>query len=193
VTTTVKEPPAEAKHQHEDSALAMLCAEFSAQGRPARVVEHPDRQPGSPLTVDAILDIDGDCWAVDHCLVSRARTLPTAMSVAEKKLLPCLQGLADRYGVGLYVSYLPQTVEPNRKARKANGIGAYYESLLAYAEQTARSGEAYLGDDGMARKCIRSAMGGSVIDRLSCWHPSPTRPEASASATRSPPACASRC
>jgi hypothetical protein len=142
---------AEGKALHEDGALSALCAELTAQGRLAVIVEHPDRQPGSGLTVDAILDVDGVRWAVDHCLLSRASELPTRMTVAEKSLRDRLDAIALRFGVRLFVAYLPQPVAQDRKTRRINGIGSYYEALLTHAERAARTREPYLGSDGMAQ------------------------------------------
>ena len=72
-----------AKEQHEDSALRALSDELRAQGHQVTVIANPDRGDSHPLTVDAIIEIDGTEWAVDHMLLSRPDNLQPAMAEAE--------------------------------------------------------------------------------------------------------------
>lgn len=70
----------DAKAQHEESALQELVNELKARGRQARITGRPDIDGHPVLTTDAVLEIDGREWAVDHCLVSRESDLPPAMA-----------------------------------------------------------------------------------------------------------------
>jgi hypothetical protein len=74
------------KYDHEDAALQALCDELIARGSSAEITAYPDRDPQHPLTVDALINISGTEWAVDHCLLSRPPLLPPALKMAKETL-----------------------------------------------------------------------------------------------------------
>jgi hypothetical protein len=119
------------KESHEDSAIAALCDELAARGRQVRLLGNPDRDRGrsnTRLTVDALIEIDGTAWAVDHCLVSRPPELPAAMRYAGKALWKPLEELAGSTHTGMAVQYQPQ-------------VDAYYAEVLRLAGQACKTGK----------------------------------------------------
>lgn len=148
-----------AKSDHEDTALAAFCDELTARGCRVRVTAHPDRYPGHPLSVDALIDIDGEEWAIDHCLLSRPPQLPPAMNAAEAALQTKLDQIAHQHGRVIVASYLPQT------GTKGQQWGAaYYDKLIELAEQAAATEGLTSGDDGFATvQAIPSQTPGAVL------------------------------
>ncbi len=128
---------------HEEGALQALVGELRARGRDAKLVARPDVDGHPELTTDAIIDIDGREWAVDHCLVSRPEELPPAMAQAEAMLRSRLQVVAEQYQCGLHVSYLPQAQD----GRSRRDIERYYEDVIQTATLAARTGEIQGGSD----------------------------------------------
>ncbi|PKV77098.1 hypothetical protein [Streptomyces sp. TLI_146] len=120
------------KEQHEDKALASLVAALTAQGYAAAVTARPDQIPDHPLTVDAIVTIDGVDWAVEHSLLSREGRLVPATDEGERALQRPLEKIARQYGCALVVSYQPQTRENS---------SSYYPAVIELARAAASSGE----------------------------------------------------
>ncbi|MER5985729.1 hypothetical protein [Streptomyces sp. NPDC001787] len=134
-----------AKEDHEDAAIGALCDELTARGLETRIVAHPDRDKNHPLTVDAVISIAGDEWAVDHCLLSRPSLLPAAMKATEKALGIEIEKIAKEHGRMIVVSYLPQTGAHGQK------WGAdYYRGLRELAVKAAVIDGLVAGDDGFA-------------------------------------------
>jgi hypothetical protein len=132
-----------AKEQHEDQALAELVDELTARGRKASIVRYPDRDKLDPaLTVDAIIQIDGHDWAVDHFLLSRPSDLPPARADGERHLQPRLDAIAQANNIGLLVSYLPHSKEKH----SAQQIQEYYEHVVKMADQAAKT-KCFIGSD----------------------------------------------
>jgi hypothetical protein len=104
----------------------------------------PDIDGHRALTTDATVAIDGNEWAVDHCLVSREPDLPPAMAQAEKALSSRLQAIAEAHKCGLAVSYLPQA----RSGHSRQEIEDYYNEVTATVEAAAKSEEISVGNDG---------------------------------------------
>ncbi|WP_329553666.1 hypothetical protein [Streptomyces sp. NBC_00696] len=134
-----------AKSEHEDEALRLFCSELTARGFQATITSHPDRDPHHPLSVDALISVDGDEWAVDHCLLSRAQNLPAAMKAAEAALQAKLDQIAVANGQMIVASYLPQTGTLGERW----GEG-YYERIIDLAKQAVTAGGLVAGDDGFA-------------------------------------------
>lgn len=134
----------DAKEQHEESALQELVNELKARGRQARITGRPDIDGHPVLTTDAVLEVDGREWAVDHCLVSREADLPPAMAQADKTLSARLQPVADAHSRGLAVSYLPQAKASHTKKEIEN----YYDEVVRTAETAAGTGQMAVGHDG---------------------------------------------
>jgi hypothetical protein len=133
------------KEQHEDQALAELVDELNARGRKATIVRHPDRDKlDTGLTVDAIIQIDGRDWAVDHFLLSRSSDLPPARAAGERELQPRLDAVAQTHKTGLLVSYLPQSKEKY----SAQQIQDYYNHVVKVAEDAAATRSFVGSDDG---------------------------------------------
>ncbi|OLE28816.1 MAG: hypothetical protein AUG49_01300 [Catenulispora sp. 13_1_20CM_3_70_7] len=114
------------KQDHEDAALAALVDELTGRGKSVRITDHPDRSPGNTLTVDALIDIDGTIWAVDHCLVSRPPQLPPAVANAEKLLEPALEALAVKEQCRIVASFAPISGKTG-KAQDAT----FYQDMIA--------------------------------------------------------------
>src|SRR5262249_125992 len=110
----------------------------------ARITGRPDIDGHPVLTTDAVLEIDGREWAVDHCLVSREPDLPPAMAQAEKTLLARLQPVADAHKCGLAISFLPQAKSGQTKKEGEN----YYDEVVRTAETAAETGQMAMGSDG---------------------------------------------
>jgi hypothetical protein len=125
-----------AKEAHEDEALVALADELNSRGRKAVIVRSPDRDPSDPLTVDAIIRIDGQDWAVDHCMLSSPPDLPGALTAAEKALQPRLDAVAEQYQCGLIVTYQPQSKARHDKQH----IDDYYDEVVRAAERAAQTG-----------------------------------------------------
>jgi hypothetical protein len=134
----------DAKALHEEGALQALVNELKARGRDARMTGRPDIDGHPALTTDATMEIDGNEWAVDHCLVSREPDLPPAMAQAEKTLSSRLQAIAEAHKCGLAVSYLPQA----KSGHSRQEIEDYYNEVTATAEAAAKSEEISVGTDG---------------------------------------------
>lgn len=132
------------KALHEEGALQALVNDLKARGRDAKITGRPDIEGHQVLTTDAILEIDGREWAVDHCLVSREPDLPPAMAQAEKTLLSRLQAVAEAHKCRLTVSYLPQA----KSGRSRQEIEDYYNEVIGTAETAAKSGQMSAGSDG---------------------------------------------
>lgn len=116
------------KQDHEDAALAALVDELTGRGKSVRITDHPDRISGNTLTVDALIDIDGTVWAVDHCLVSRPPQLPPAVAYAEKVLEPALDSLAVKEQCRIVASFAPLSGNTG-KAQDA----IFYQDMIAKA------------------------------------------------------------
>ena len=131
------------KDDHEDGALQALCEELIARGNHAHITAHPDRDRGHPLTVDAMINIDGTEWAVDHCLLSRPQLLPPAMKAAEVALQTRLDAIAKEHKRLIFASYLPQTGVKGEKWG-----AAYYDRIVKLAgEAVAMDAPVVVGDD----------------------------------------------
>ena len=124
------------KSDHEDAALQALCAELQARGHDATITTRPDADPRHPLTVDALFTVDGEEWAVDHCLLSRPPLLRPALNAAEAALKDKLGALAREHGCLISVSYLPQTGE-----RGTRWGEDYYNDLIEMAKEAIETGQ----------------------------------------------------
>jgi hypothetical protein len=127
------------KTDHEDRALAALVRALSGTGHQARVASHPDRDNSVSLTVDALVDLDGTQWAVDHCLLSRDDRIPGARQGTEKRLQEPLEAIARQTGVALSVTYQPHA---------GPDTAAYCETILDMARAVAVDGQTRYRDDG---------------------------------------------
>jgi hypothetical protein len=139
------------KYDHEDAALQTLCDELIARGSRAEITTHPDRDLKHPLTVDALISINGTEWAVDHCLLSRPQLLPTAMEAAEAALQTRLDAIAQEHRCLIFASYLPQTGVKGEKWG-----AAYYDRIVELAEEAATTSATMVtGDDtfSMVQTC----------------------------------------
>ncbi|MFJ8347648.1 hypothetical protein ACIQ9J_14990 [Streptomyces sp. NPDC094153] len=133
------------KSEHEDEALRLLCSELTARGLQATITAHPDRDPCHLLSVDALISVDGEEWAVDHCLLSRAQSLPTAMRAAEGALQAELDQIAVASGHMIVASYLPQTGALGERWGED-----YYKRIIELSKQAVAGREWVHGDDGFA-------------------------------------------
>jgi hypothetical protein len=127
-------------------ALAALLDELAGRGRQVTIVDHPDGGVPGRMTVDAIIQIDGQKWAVDHCLLSRPPDLPPALAAAEAALQSRLDAVVNTYRCGLIVSYLPQA--NNRHSKQQ--ITDYYDQVVKLGEQAARTNDYATGEDRFA-------------------------------------------
>jgi len=137
--------PMTATSDQEDAALQAFCDELTARGHQTRITCNPDRDQHHHLTVDALIDIDGEQWAVDHCLLSRPPQLPPAMKNAEAALQTRLDAIAQEHGRMIVASYLPQTGAVGQQWGTA-----YYDKLIELAKQAVTTDGLVGGDDGFA-------------------------------------------
>ena len=77
-----------AAQAHEHDAIEGLCEAFERNGRPARVVSWPDTDPTEALTVDAIAEIAGGRWVIEHSRL----TVSNSFHRARKETLAALHG-----------------------------------------------------------------------------------------------------
>jgi hypothetical protein len=132
------------KSDHENAALQAFCDELTARGSLTEITAYPDRDPEHPLTVDALISINGTEWAVEHCLLSRPPQLPPALKKAEATLQPPLDAIAQAHNCVIHTSYLPQT-----GAKGEQWGAAYYDQIVKMAEQAAAMKPAWvMGEDG---------------------------------------------
>lgn len=169
------------KTDHEDRALAALVRALVDRGHHVQVVGHPDRVAADPLTVDALVEVDGVLWAVDHCLLSRDGRIPGARQVTEKGLQEQLEAVAASTGIALSVSYKPQTkaevtsyvakVVDMARAVAADGVARYDDghtsvALLPHAEPGEVALSAFLTMTGDAQLSHQIEEGiGKALDK----------------------------
>jgi len=132
----------EDKRKHEDDALSALVDELTSRGRQAAVVRNPDRVNADPLTVDAILSIDGQDWAVDHFVLAWQPDLVGALEAADRLLQPQLDALVQAHTCGLLVRYRPHSRDKYTRQQ----IADYYCAVVALAKDAVRTGDASLED-----------------------------------------------
>jgi hypothetical protein len=130
------------KEDHEDRALNTLIRTLAGLGHDALIVTHPDRDPSHPLTVDALLNIDGTEWAVDHFLLSRDNRIPGARRSTEKRLRPALETIARAAGIALSISYRPHA---------GSDAAVYCASVIDLARAAAADGRTRYAGDGCTR------------------------------------------
>lgn len=114
----------------EERAVAALCAALTAAGRPAHPTgRQPDRDPEDPLTIDAVIDVNGVEHVVDVCSVTIDSRWPQAINRADLILTAALDQEAAAAGLVVDVTLVPQVGDPGQPW----GTG-YYEGII----QTAR-------------------------------------------------------
>lgn len=132
----MKHVPSQGSVAEEGRAIQLLCDTLTAAGQPASIVGRPDQDPTDPLTVDAVIDVDGRRWAVDVCAVTFSPKLLPAMQRGDAALRGPLEAIAAREGCGLRVAYVPQEGEPG----EADWGADYYKRIIEAAEGLAQQG-----------------------------------------------------
>jgi hypothetical protein len=128
---------------NEQVAILGLCAALRLRGTPATILKVPEDDPSDPLTVDALLRLDGQEWAVEHARVAYQSRLVPASDSVRRALQGPLEELTKGRGRGLWVSVLP----PPPPIGSPEGR-AYCERVRSVAEAALDSGEAAFDDDG---------------------------------------------
>jgi hypothetical protein len=78
----------------------------------AEMVGHPEDDPTCPLNVDALVDIDGVVWAVDHMRLVYEPDLVPAVDEVGEVLRAALERVAVEYDRYLVVVYVPPGLGP---------------------------------------------------------------------------------
>jgi hypothetical protein len=129
--------------------LNQLTAETGAEVGP---VSHPEDDPRNPLTVDALVEVDGESWAIDHMRLVYERTVIPSADDAHRRLRESLREVARRHGRSLNVAVLP----PRRHcAMTGEQINAYYARIVAKAEESAASGQNWFDLDATTSVQVR--------------------------------------
>ena len=137
------------KSELEHSRLAI---EALADMLHAVVLGHPEDDPSKwdTLTVDAVLDIGGVQWAVEHLRVTWEPSVTPARSDVERHLRPRLEALARAHHVGLYVGLYPT---------RGDERSGQYDEIVAIAERVCRSRQDHYGADGFTIVVVISDVG----------------------------------
>lgn len=145
------------KKDLEDEALAALATALNESGRAARLTTNPDRDPEHPLTVDAVFEIDGQAWAVEHTRLTFAQSGPAASTSAERRLRPRLESIAVKSGRSMMVGIAPHLA--NNDAHDAE--------VIAMAERAAATGQDQWGEGAFPSvQLIAGSAGASPIVEL---------------------------
>jgi hypothetical protein len=117
------------RRTYERAALEELALELTRQGRPATVTGWPedDGPRADGLTVDALYEMAGRTWAVEHTRVTFGEKVEPHRQEAERELRAPLTALARDHDRSLLV-----LVE--RPAGDARARQAYFASVCALAE-----------------------------------------------------------
>ncbi len=153
-----------------------FCEALSAQtGMSVTVLSHPEDDPSHLLKVDALLDIDGEVWALDHVRLVYDRQLIPAIDDIEDSLHAALEKLATEHDGYLVVSYLPPGLSPaarhpgraGRRARESEK-GAFVARIVALAEQALTTGQDRFLHEGITtvRLALQPNPSGQRVDLL---------------------------
>jgi hypothetical protein len=128
--------PSKAELDHSRAAIRTL-----ADTMQAVVLGYPEDDPDewSGLTVDGVLDVGGERWAVEHVRATWEPSTTPAVTDAIDRLLPRLDQIAERHQRGIHVGVYPA----RGKARAAQ-----YDEVVARAERAAATGHDVFDDDG---------------------------------------------
>ena len=119
-----------ADQRFDRRAVYEFCEALSAQtGMSVTVLSHPEDEPSHSLNVDALLDIDGEVWAMDHVRLVYDRQLIPAIDDIEDSLRTALEKLAEEHDGYLIVSYLPPDLSP--AARQPTTVEEWAKPLSA--------------------------------------------------------------
>ena len=147
----------DAAERFDRRAIREFCESLSAQtGVTATVLCHPEDDSSSPLTVDALLDISGEVWAVDHVrLVYDCALIPAVDDIADR-LRSALQQLATEHDRYLIVNYLPPGLsstasEKGRAGKRAREAerAAFVDKIVGLAMQAVTTGDDRFLHDGL--------------------------------------------
>lgn len=128
---------------YEREAVRSFTRELARRGRRALVVSWPEDEERDPrgLTVDALLDIDGELYAVDHSRVTYGPRVVPALVESDRRLAERLERLAAAHGRAIVVSLAPPDGSPGAR-------DAFLDLVVELAEAALLDGTSYLADDG---------------------------------------------
>lgn len=157
--------PSQVDQQHEHDAIDGLCAELTVRGRSSRVTSWPDCDPTADLTVDAVADVDGTRWVIEHCRLTAWSTFPAMARAVREALQGPLNDVAASIGHFITLSVLPVTGSPPQRRN-------YYEATLANLRKVATQGPGFypLADDAFTTATVHetAAIGGAQ-STMSVW------------------------
>jgi hypothetical protein len=150
--------------QHERLAIEGLCEALTAAGRPSRVVAWPDRDPSAELTVDAIADLNGERWAIEHTRLTAPRTFPAAHKETMAALQTPLESIAQDAGYNVHLAVLPPVGSRSNRAE-------YFDSALRLAADGAGQGPGIypMGDDAFTIAVVSSAGDRGTVASISAY------------------------
>ena len=170
---------------YERAAVHALVRELAERGRRAVVVSWPEDEERDPrgLTVDALVDIDRELYAVDHSRVTYGPHVPATPDESASGLAQRLDRVAADHGRAIVVSLAPspgaQTVRDG-----------FYDDVVELAEAALLDGTSLLAEDGTTSvQVLQTPTIGGSSDRVAIfgWVAStPTVREQVQSALRAP-------
>lgn len=110
-------------------------------GETVRLLGHPEDDPTSPLTVDALVDRDGQVWAIEHMRLALDDRLPPAVAEVDQQLKDFVGELSASLNVRIGVAVQPPA--GNTKARRR-----YFANLRSIIEVAAANHEDVVLEDG---------------------------------------------
>ena len=153
-----------------------FCEALSAQaGMSVTVLSHPEDDPSHLLKVDALLDIDGEVWALDHVRLVYDRQLIPANSTTSKTLSTppwrsSLNTTADPGASDPPAGSSPAARHPGRAGRRARESekGAFVARIVALAEQALTTGQDRFLHEGITtvRLALQPNPSGQRVDLL---------------------------
>jgi hypothetical protein len=137
--------PSTGSLEREDRVIQQLVKHLQSSGATVTVVARPDRDVEHELTVDVVLRIDDEEWAVDVCALAHSPNKPMAVRRADEVLHKALEPIAEAHQVAIHVTCVAQEGEPGTPWGSD-----YYAAIVAEALRLAPNGPADMMviDDG---------------------------------------------
>ena len=166
-----------AQERFDRVAVQEFCdALAEQQGVVAAVISHPEDDPASPLTVDALVSVDGAVWAADHMRLVYERDLIPAVDDVAERLRAELEKLAVEYDRYFVVTYVPPGLakerEGGRAGRRARTVerDAFVDRVVALGRQAVTTGNDRFLHDGYTtvRFALRPMPDGQRV-QLMAW------------------------
>lgn len=123
-----------------------------------RLLGHPEDELTSPLSVDALVDRDGEIWAMEHMRLALDDRLPPAVEEIDQQLKEFVGELSDSLDLRIEVVVQPPVGDTKTRRR-------YFTDLRSTIEGAAIEREDVMWEDG-TRVLVDAGATGS---RVSTW------------------------